>query len=114
MKLIQLNDSESLRQGLLQRRICKDCGDNHLKMNTGHKYFYQIQQQMFVTQRKWTDFVVKGSTGNELYIERVNFNSEFWESVLPKLCNFFQQQVLPEMSYPRVKYGLARCQLRFE
>lgn len=54
------------------------------------------------------------TNGNELYIERVNFNSEFWESVLPKLCNFFQQQVLPEMSYPRVKYGLARCQLRFE
>ena len=114
MKFIQLSTSVSLEQGLLQRRICNTCRDNKLKMNINHKYFYQIQQQMFVTKRSWTDFVVKGSTGDKLYIERVNFDSDFWGTVLPKLCNFFQQHILPELSYPRVRYGLPRCQLRFE
>ena len=67
---------------------------------------------MFVAQRKWADFVVKGSTGDELYIERVHFDPNFWEEVLPKLCDFSHQHVLPELSNPSVKHGLPRFRLR--
>ena len=102
MKFIQLSTSVSLEQGLLQRRICNTCRDNKLKMNINHKYFYQIQQQMFVTKRSWADFVVKGSTGDKLYIERVNFDSDFWGTVLPNCAisfsnTFCQNCLIPEL-----------------
>ena len=48
------------------------------------------------------------SNGGPLFIERVPFNKEFWDSVLPKLDKFFQCHLLPEIAYPRVKYGLTR------
>jgi hypothetical protein len=112
MKYIQLNDS-NIKEGLLNRRICINC-ENVLKINHNNKYFYQLQQQMFVTQRKWTDFVVKGSMSDELYIERVYFDCDFWSLVLPKLCRFFEHYMLPEMAYPRIKNGLPRFDLSAE
>ena len=38
----------------------------------------EVQHQMFVLGKTWTDFVVKGSLDNSLFIERVEFNSVFW------------------------------------
>ena len=35
---------------------------------------HQIQQQAFVAERTWCDFVVQGST-NELFQQRVPFNT---------------------------------------
>ena len=69
---------------------------------------------MFVTGKTWTDFVVKGSSGNSLYIERIEFNSVFWAEVLPKLKLFFNKYMLPEIVYPSIKYGQARQILSME
>ena len=107
MKFIQLNDSETLTDALLRKRICVSINDC-VKVNTKHKYYYQVQHQMFVTGKTWTDFVVKGSLDNSLYIERVEFNSVFWAEVLPKLKSFFNKYMLPEIVYPSIKYGQAR------
>ena len=67
MKLIQLKQAKNLKQALLRKAISIDHGNNTMKMNNNHKYFFQIQQQMFVAQHKRTYFVLKGSTGDELY-----------------------------------------------
>lgn len=42
-----------------------------------------------------------------MYKERVHFKNSFWSEQLPKLENFFDKIVLPELAYPRVKYGLS-------
>ena len=75
-------------------------------MNTKHKCYYQVQHQMFVTCRPWTDFVVKGSNSGSLFIERVSFNAKFWSVVFDRLYHFFTSHMLPEIAYPRVKYGI--------
>ena len=100
MKLIQLNEGENLKQALLRKGIGIDRGNNTLKMNKNHKYFFQIQQLMFLAQRKWTDFVVKGSTGNELYIERVHFDPNFGKRclsnfVIPFTSMFYSNYLTP-------------------
>lgn len=59
---------------------------------------------MFCCCKTWTDFVVKG--GTEMYKERVYFDKVFWSDQLPKLERFFDTIVLPQLAYPRVKYGL--------
>ena len=107
VKYVQTSEDETPHEALLRKRIC--ILDNEtLTMNKSHQYYYQLQHQMFVTSKHWTDFVVKCSNGGPLFIERVPFNKEFWDSVLPKLDKFFQCHLLPEIAYPRVKYGLTR------
>ena len=68
---------------------------------------------MFVTGRKWTDFVVKGSMSESIHIERVIFDSNFWYfEVLPKLESFFTNHILPEIAYPSIKIGKPRFNLQ--
>ena len=47
-----------------------------------------------------------------VFISTVNFNPEFWSSVLPKLEAFYNEHILVELAYPRVKFGLSRLDLR--
>ena len=122
IKIVFLKENETLYQALIRKRIfLPGSGDGHLVINQKHKYHYQVQQQMFVTQKPWVDLVVKEvkdlpdrsivDTGG-LFISTVNFNSEFWSSVLPKLEAFYNEHILVELAYPRVKFGLSRLDLR--
>ena len=95
---------ETLKAALIRKGICK-MFEGHISINRNHQYYFQVHQQMFCCSRIWTDFVVKG--GTEMNKERVHFNNSFWSEQLPKPENFFDKIVLPELAYPRVKYGLS-------
>ena len=122
IKIVFLKENETLYQALIRKRIfLPGSGDGHLVINQKHKYHYQVQQQMFVTQKPWVDLVVKGVKDlpnrsivdtEGLFISTVNFNSEFWSSVLPKLEAFCNEHILLELAYPRVKFGLSRLDFR--
>jgi len=59
MKYIQQSDDETLNEALIRKRICiNNAGNTQICMNTKHKYYYQVQHQMYVTSKQWTDFVV--------------------------------------------------------
>ena len=47
---------------------------------------------MFCTQRKWCDLVVRTQ---DIHIERIIYNDEFWASVMPKLKTFYFTAVYP-------------------
>jgi hypothetical protein len=87
MKYIQMNDTETLNQALLRKRICVK-GNDKLTINNKHQYYYQIQQQMFVTKHNWTDFVVRSCPGNELYIVRYVFLLAIGKMYYPSLTHF--------------------------
>ena len=93
---------------LVRKGICKKNGI----INKSHQYYYQIQQQAFVTDRTWCDFLVRGSN-NELFQQRVPFNTAWWKEKLVHLENFFDQYILPELAYPRLKFGLDRYDFKF-
>ncbi len=107
IKYIQMNDNETLCDALVRKRICTK-NNSEIELNTSHQYYYQIQQQMYVTKRRWVDFVVKASKSDEIYCKKVCFSEDFWNKVLPKLSLFFERWLLPEIAYPRVKFGLPK------
>jgi hypothetical protein len=107
MKYVQRKEPELLGEALIRKRICRMANGN-LTMNRNHQYFYQIQQAMYVSKRKWTDFVVMGSGSDELYVERVTFDDTWWHVIKCKLEKFFDAHICPELAYPRVKFGLPR------
>ena len=68
---------------------------------------------MFVTTYHWGIFVVCGQDGG-IYVEKVLFDQEFWSPVLAKLNLFFDSVILPELAFPKVKYGLPHVVLPSE
>ena len=107
VKYIQMEESETLEEALIRKRICVKIS-GILEIHKKHQYYFQLQQQMFVANKVWNDFVVKGSGGTSVFIQRVFFDSSFWNTVLHKLEFFFQTYMLPEIAYPKVKYGQER------
>ena len=68
---------------------------------------------MYLTETKWTDFVVEGSQTSSMYIERVCHHDIVWWAVIKKKIKlFFHNHILQELAYPRIKYGLPRIELR--
>lgn len=69
--------------------------DGLLHLNQAHHHYYQIQGQMGITEKKFCDFVCWSPKG--LFIERVDYDPHFFESLQPKLNKFFVEYVLPEL-----------------
>lgn len=80
-----------------------------LKQN--HAYYCQVQGQLAITNRKWCDFVVFTNKG--LSVERINYDSEFWENkLLPKLTLFYDKCFCPSIVSPVHLLGMKVHDLR--
>ena len=65
-----------------------------LKQN--HAYYYQVQGIMATLRTKWSDFIVL--TNKDLHVERIYFDSVFWEGkMLPELTSFYFQYLAPKL-----------------
>lgn len=108
-KNIQLRENESLSAALVRKGICTKDGN----ITKSHQYYHQIQQQEFVVNRKWCDFVVRGSNG-EMYCKRAPYDPPWWHYKLLHFEEFYDRYILPEIGYPRLKYGLHRYDFNFQ
>ena len=53
-----------------------------------HFYYAQVQGQLALTGLPCCGLCIHLSDSNEMCVDRINFDSEYWEK-LPKLKNFF-------------------------
>ncbi|XP_067205374.1 uncharacterized protein [Linepithema humile] len=66
------------------------------KMNRNHRFFYQVQGQLNITQRNYCIFAIW--TPKSLKIVVVNRDNDFWETkMLPFLTRFYYDCMLPEI-----------------
>lgn len=105
IKKIVLKDDELLKDAVCRLGIFKKHG-TELVINKSHQYFYQIQQQLFCSKQTVCHFVV--SNGVEIYTDLILFDSSFWNEVLPKLEQFYFENIFPEIVYPRILHGNVR------
>ena len=68
-----------------------------------HDYYFQIQCQLYCTDKTWCDFVVR--TTKDIHIERIQRDSKWWGIQLAKLRKFYFHALLPELACPRFRYG---------
>ena len=47
----------------------------------------------------------------EFFMQEVEFEEQFWKPILQKLTSFYEEVMLPEIVFPKVKYGLPRTKL---
>ena len=60
---------------------------------------------MAITERSWCDFVIYTAKG--ISVERIPFDAEFWNNkLLPKLINFFDNCLAPEIVSPVNALGI--------
>jgi len=80
-------------------------------LKRSHKYFSQVQGQMAIGRRSWCDFVVYTTKG--VSIERIAFDASFWNNqLLPKLTEFYDNCMAPEIISPVHMLGMPLCDLR--
>lgn len=78
--------------------------DGKVKLKRKHNYYYQVQGAMAITKRPWCDFVVWTPKG--ISIERIQQDSSFWtKSMLPRLLDFYETALLPELAAPEYPNG---------
>ena len=71
----------------------KPDNEGTLKLSRTHKYYYQVQGQMAVCERKYTYFVCWTPQG--LHLERIEQDQQFFSSIKPTLDYFFLNVILP-------------------
>ena len=66
---------------------------------------------MAITERSWCDFVIYTEKG--ISVERIPFDAEFWNNkLLPKLIDFFDNCLAPEIVSPVNALGIPVRNLR--
>ncbi|KAL6416596.1 hypothetical protein ACFW04_013324 [Cataglyphis niger] len=66
------------------------------KMNQNHRYFYQVQDQLNITKRKYCIFAVWAP--KSIKILHISIDNEFWKNqMLPFLTRFYYECMLPEI-----------------
>ena len=105
VKKIVLREGESHEDGMCRVGIYKR-HEQQLVINTNHKYYYQIQQQLFCSKRHICHFIVSNEGGTHNNI--VRFDRPFWENALLRLQSFYFDCVFPELVYPRILHGESR------
>ena len=87
------------KRGMTVEQACKDPNfylytddDGLPKLKFGHKYYYQVQGQMYVCN---------------VFIQRIYFKKEWWyQTVLPRLDFFYKRAFLPEIFTRRIERGV--------
>ena len=77
--------------------------DDTFQLKKRHDYYYQIQCQLYCTNRAWCDFVLR--TDKEMHVERIHRDSKWWNTHLSKLKKFYFSSLLPELACPRHRKG---------
>lgn len=82
--------------------LTKENGVLQLKRN--HSYYTQVQVQMWATGFTWCDFVVRTISKEEnIFVERIPFNSQYIASIKPKLLSFFINGIVPELTTRKIE-----------
>lgn len=90
---------KSLTEAYTSSGFCLERKNNVYKLKVRHDYFFQIQCQLYCTDRNWCDFIVR--TNKDIHIERVYRDKVWWEQQLDKARVFFFTALLPELACPR-------------
>lgn len=95
----------SLQQAICSRGICKMHCVN-LTLNKNHQYFYQVQQQLYCMEYKHADLILSDLT--DMLIFGIKKTREFADTVVPKLEEFYENNIAIDLAYPRLALGLPR------
>lgn len=84
--------------------------DKNIRLKKSHAFYTQIQCQLFVYGMHECDFVL--CTKHDMLVDTIKRDEQFITNMVQKAEDFFDNVFLPEVVYPRVKYGQEPLDLR--
>ena len=75
--------------------FCLKDGDNGLKLDTSHAYYFQFQMQMKLCEADYCDFVVWSDS--EVMVKRILPDDDVISDALQTATKFFTMGILPEL-----------------
>ncbi|KAK4885293.1 hypothetical protein RN001_001564 [Aquatica leii] len=78
-----------------KKNSCLTIVNGDINLDKNHSYFYQIQMQMKIANLPFCDFVVWSA--QEIFLERIYFNEDFWAAEYLKALDFHKKVILPEL-----------------
>ena len=77
--------------------------DTQLHLKHRHNFYFQVQCQLYCSDKEWCDFVVR--TDVDMHIERIHRDRKWWGPQLGKLRIFYFTSLLPELACPQFRCG---------
>ena len=71
-----------------------ELSDGKVTLKKNHKHYYQVQGQMALSKVPWCDFMIY--TFKNYAIQRIRFDSEFWDNIQTNLTEFYFKHLLPK------------------
>lgn len=93
--ILEIKCPYSAREGLPASASYIEESEGIFKLSKKHKYYYQIQGQMAVLELLYCDFVCW--TPHGVHLERIAYDLDFINNMIPKLTSFFIKVILPEI-----------------
>ncbi len=84
-------------------QIDKKTPSHNVRLKRRHDYYYQLQCQMYCTDRQLCDFVLR--TNKDIHIERIYRDNTWLGQQLTKLRSFYYNLLLSELACPRFRNG---------
>lgn len=90
------------------KSFCLELTNSGLRLKIKHPYYAQLQGGMAIRKLQWCDFVVYTYTSGaeDIHVERIYFDPNFWASLKGKLVDFYLFALVPELLTTRVKRGV--------
>ena len=67
--------------------------DGKYFLNENHLHYFQVRTGKAVSGLKTCDFVMYTSKG--IFVVKINFNANFWETVVPTVYKYYCNQIIP-------------------
>lgn len=80
---------------LADQNSCVTANEGSLELKVTHRYFYQVQTQMYVCGVKYADFVLWNE--REINIQRIEQDCNFILPLVDTARTYFQNVLLPEL-----------------
>ena len=84
----------SIDEAIQDRKFYLQNKNGEITLMKNHAYYYQVQAQLFVTNKQYCDF--NCYTGREVHIERINKDDTI-RNCLDQIYSFYLLGVLPEL-----------------
>jgi len=109
--LLEIKSSSCKPTDILKRKssyLMIDKETKLLKLKKTHSYYFQVIQQIYITDRKYCDFFVYYESDDsetcDFHVERIcksKETDEIWTKMKCKLLKFFELDVAPEIVDPK-------------
>ena len=83
---------------------CLELFEETNRLKRSHSYYYQVQLQMYVTNRKYCDFYL--CTTRDSFCERIQYDETFLMDAISKVKLVYEKLILPEIFTRKLRNSL--------